>query len=181
MSSKAAKRYANAFLETAIELDVLESIKDDILLIRETFKTSPELRIFLKSPVVKKDNKKEALSLIFGKRVQDITVNLLNILSDKNREVLLEDITNHFVDLYNIHHGIIEVVVYSASTLSKTQQKNLLTELEEYTGKKVRMTISVDESLIGGLKVRIQDTVIDGTVKHKLSQLKESFTEAAVQ
>lgn len=180
MSSKAAKRYANAFLETAIEMDLLDEAKEDILLIREIFNTSPDLRLFLKSPIIKKDKKKAALDSIFGDKVQDLTLNLLAVLSNKNREILLEDITSNFIDLYNLHHGIIEISVYSATELTKSQTDEIHKKLEEFTGKKVNLSLTVDEDLLGGLKVRIEDTVIDGTVKHKLSQLKDSFKEAAV-
>ncbi|HMB41503.1 MAG TPA: ATP synthase F1 subunit delta [Balneolaceae bacterium] len=181
MASKAAKRYANAYLETALELKVLEKAKEDMLLIQETYKSSPDLRIFLRSPVIKKDKKRAAIEAIFSDKVQDITNNLLKILSDKDREMLIEDITGFFMDLYNIHHGNIKVSVSSAYKLDKKQEKALINKLEDVSGKNVLLHTTIDESLLGGLKVRIDDTVIDGSVKYKLSQLKDKFTGAAVE
>src|SRR6056297_111911 len=181
MASKAAKRYANAYLETALELKVLEKAKEDMLLIQETYKSSPDLRIFLRSPVIKKDKKRAVIEAIFSDKVQDITNNLLKILSDKDREMLIEDITGFFMDLYNIHHGNIKVSVSSAYKLDKKQEKALINKLEDVSGKNVLLNTTIDESLLGGLKVRIDDTVIDGSVKYKLSQLKDKFTGAAVE
>lgn len=181
MASKAAKRYANAYLETAMELKVLEKAKEDMLFIQNTFKSSSDLRVFLHSPVIKKDKKRAALEAIFGDKIQDITNNLLKIISDKDREMLIEDITRHFIELYNIHHGNINVSVSSAYKLDKKQISALTKKLGEVSGKNILLETTIDESLLGGLKVRIDDTVIDGSVKYKLSQLKDRFTGAAVE
>lgn len=181
MASKAAKRYANAYLETAIDLKVLEKAKEDMLLIQNTFKSSPDLRLFLHSPIIKKDKKRAAIEAIFGDKLQDVTNNLLTIISDKDREMLIEDITKHFIELYNVHHGNINVGVLSAYKLDERQVNALVKKLEEVSGKNVLLDTTIDESLIGGLKVRIDDTVIDGSVKYKLSQLKDRFTGAAVE
>lgn len=181
MASMAAKRYANAYLETAIELKVLEKAKEDMLLIQNTFRSSPDLRVFLHSPVIKKEKKRAAIEAIFADKIQDITTNLLNIILDKDREMLLEDITRYFIDLYNVHHGNLNVSVTSAYSLGKKQINALVKKLEEVSGKNILLDTTIDESLIGGLKVRIDDTVIDGSVKYKLSQLKDRFTGAAVE
>ncbi len=95
--------------------------------------------------------------------------------------MLLEDITRYFIDLYNVHHGNLNVSVTSAYSLGKKQINALVKKLEEVSGKNILLDTTIDESLIGGLKVRIDDTVIDGSVKYKLSQLKDRFTGAAVE
>lgn len=180
MVGTAARRYANALLETAIETGSLEKAREDMELVFNTLEASPELQLFVKSPIIKKEDKKEALDTIFKGKVQDLTLDLVGMLSRKKREVLLMDIAKGFLELYNIHHGIIEVDVTSATDLTDAQRKRLLEKLESTTGKKVKLNSSTDEKLIGGLTVRIHDTVIDGSVKYKLRQLKERFTAAAV-
>ncbi len=181
MSFKAARRYAQAFLETAIEKGILEDAKKDMNQIGELIKSSKELRLFLKSPLVKLEQKKGALDEIFGSNVHALTAKFLDLLLQKNREGLLEYITKHFTDLYNIHHGIIEVDVTSAFKLDDKQVSGMKSQLEAATGKKVQMNQTVDKELIGGIMVRIDDTVIDGSVKFKLNQLKEQFSSAAVE
>ena len=179
MSSTAAKRYANAFLETVIEEGKLEKAKDDMLTIMSTLESSKELRLFLKNPIVKNSQKKAALEAIFTKHVDKLTFRLINLLLEKKREGLLDEITRNFLSLYNFHHGIIEAEVSSASEMSDKQLKALVKQLEESTGKKVKIKTNIDSDLIGGLMVRIDDTVIDGSVKYKLSQLKYSLTSVA--
>ncbi|MEX0904318.1 MAG: ATP synthase F1 subunit delta [Balneolaceae bacterium] len=181
MVSKAARRYAHAFLETAIEQGSLEKVREDMLFIQNTIGDSSELKIFLRSPVVKKSVKKSALEAIFSGKVQQLTMDLISILSEKGREDLLYEICDGFFDQYNVHHGIIEVDVQTAFDLKSNEKDSLQKILEKNTGKKVQMDITVDESLIGGLTVRIDDTVIDGSVKYKLSQLKDKFIAATVE
>jgi F-type H+-transporting ATPase subunit delta len=181
MSAKVARRYATAFLEAALEQNELEKANDDIMLMINTLRASNDLRLFLKSPIIKKDQKSEVLATIFENKINALTVNLLNILSDKGRLNLLDDIGQNFIDIYNIHNGIIEVNVITAEELGNGQLDKLVKELELVTGKKVKANISVDKDLIGGILVRIGDTVIDGTVKYKLNQLKDRFASAALE
>lgn len=181
MSSKAARRYAFAYYETAREKNILEAVKDDVTLISDVLKASKDLRLFLKSPLVNREQKSAALLEIFDQKVDPFTLQLFKTLTDKNREGLLELLIKHFVDYYNAHHGIIEIDVKSAFELEADQIVNLKKQLETTTGKKVEMMTSTDSELIGGIMVRIEDTVIDGTIKHKLSQLKDRLTSAAVE
>lgn len=178
MVSKAARRYANAFLVTAIEQNILEKIKDDMKLIHQAITDSSELSLFLKSPIIKNDVKKSALDAIFKDKVQDLTMTLIEIISEKRREYLLFGISKGFMELYNKHHNIIEVDVETAFELDKDQQSRLVKELEAVTGKTIQMQIEKNKDLIGGLSVRIEDTVYDGSAKYKLNQLKRKFTTA---
>ena len=178
MVTKAARRYANALLITAIEQNILEEVREDMRLIHQTIADSSELSVFLKSPIIKNDVKKSALDVIFSDKVQQLTANLITILSDKSRESLLYSITEGFMELYNKHHNIIEVDVETAFELNDAQETSLKKELEAITGKTIKMRIEKNEALIGGLSVRIEDTVYDGSAKYKLNQLKRKFTTA---
>ncbi len=181
MSTKAAKRYANAFLGLAIEKDILEKAREDMLLIKNTIDASSDLQLFLKNPIIKKVQKKAAVKEIFEGKIQDVTFELYNLLARKDREALLENISNKFIELYNQHQGIIKVGVTSAQKLDDAQLKALKKKIEQTTGKKVEFKTDVEEELIGGLKIRIEDTVVDGSVKFKLSQLKDRLTSTAVE
>lgn len=178
--TKAARRYATALLETAKELDQVEDILQDINLIDETIEASKELSMFLNSPIIKFDDKMAALNKIFGDSVQEVTNRFINLLARKGRVNLLHPITKAYIEQYNKYAGIIEIDVYSAKPLNDSQKESLHKALENRTNKKVNMSITQDESLQGGLRVRIDDTVIDGSVKHKLEELEHMFLSTAV-
>lgn len=181
LTTKVARRYATALLEISKERDEVDAILEDVNLIHNTLEGSDELNTFLRSPVIKFDDKKEALNEIFGDKVQEVTITFINLLARKGRIHLLDQITEAFVQKYNEYAGIIEIDIYSARELSNSQRERLHNALEEKTSKKVNMHVSLDESLKGGISVRIDDTVIDGTVKHKLEELEQQLLATAVE
>lgn len=174
-SKKAAKRYATALLELAKERNEVESILEDIEFIHNTIQGSHELVTFLKSPIIKFDDKTAVLDDLFFDDIQEVTRLFIKLLARKDRIKLLDQVTEAFIEKYKEYAGIITVDVFVAQELSDSQRKALLKELEDKTQKKVDMNVTQDESLKGGMAVRIQDTVIDGTIKHKLEELEESL------
>jgi len=180
-TTKAAKRYATALLELAKERDEVEEILEDIEFIHNTLDDSRELVVFLKSPVIKFDDKTEALEALFFDKITEPTQLFLKLLSRKDRINLLHQITEAFVEKYKDYAGIITVDVYIAREMNDQQRDSLHNNLEEKTQKKVDMNIIQDESLKGGMAIRIDDTVIDGTVKHKLEKLEESLLSTTVE
>ena len=180
-SIKAAKRYATALLELAKERNEVESILEDIELIHNTIQGSRELVTFLKSPIIKFDDKTAVLDDLFFDDIQEATRLFIKLLARKDRINLLDQVTEAFIEKYKEYAGIITVDVFVAQELSDSQRKGLLKELEDKTQKKVDMNITLDESLKGGMAIRIDDTVIDGTVKHKLNELEESLLSTTVE
>lgn len=179
--TKTARRYASALLQFAKEQEEVEVYLDDMNLIFNTVEGSRDLVAFLRSPVIRFDEKKNALREIFGDKVQKATLLFLDLLARKGRINLLDQVAAAFREQYNQYAGIIEVGVQSASELSEEQRENLHRSLEQKTGKKVQMDLSVHPGLMGGLSVRMGDTVIDGTVRHKLEELREQLTTTSVE
>ncbi|HKK46921.1 MAG TPA: ATP synthase F1 subunit delta [Balneolaceae bacterium] len=179
--TKAARRYATALLELSKERNEVESILEDIKFIDNTLDGSRELVVFLKSPIIKYDDKIKVLDELFSSDIEEATGLFMKLLVKKERVNLLDQITKAFIEKYKQLAGIITVEVYVAHELSDEQRQALHNQLEERTHKKVDMNITQDESLRGGMAVRIDDTVIDGTVKHKLEELEESFLATTLE
>ncbi|MGM0547267.1 MAG: ATP synthase F1 subunit delta [Bacteroidota bacterium] len=180
-STKAARRYATALIELAKERDEVDEILNDIEYIHNTLEGSRDLIVFLKSPVINFDDKTQALEKIFFDKLEEPTKLFLKLLSRKDRINLLDQIVRAFIEKYKEYAGIVTVGVSVARELSSEQQKMLHKNLEQKTQKKVDMNITVDEELKGGMAIRIDDTVIDGTVKHKLKELEQSLLSTTVE
>lgn len=179
--SKAARRYAAALLQNAIENNTVQETLSDVRDIHSTVLGSKELQLFLKSPVIKPKDKINALSALFESRVGKEVSEFLSVITNKGREDILQEITAAFIDAYNNHVGIITVQVKTASPLTDEQQKELIRMLEKSTSKKVLLDLEEQASLRGGISVKINDTVIDATIKHKLEQLEQKFLESSVE
>ncbi|MEX0722695.1 MAG: ATP synthase F1 subunit delta [Gracilimonas sp.] len=177
--SKAARRYATALLELAKEQDVLERTLEDVLLIKGTIESSRDLLIFLRSPVIKPDKKVAALNAIFADEVSDLVHKYITLIARKNRQNMLDEIVTAFVDKYNEHAGIISAEVFVARELDDKQLAEVKQTLEKVTKKTVNLSTTVQKDLKGGMAVKIDDTVINATVKYKLEQLEDVFLSAA--
>jgi F-type H+-transporting ATPase subunit delta len=179
--SKAARRYATALLGLAKEQDVVESTLEDILLIKNTLDDSRDLLLFLKSPIIKPDKKVSALDEIFKSEISELVHRFITLIARKNRQNVLDEIVTAFIEVYNEHAGIISAEVFVAKELDDKQIAEVTKKLEDVTGKKVNVTTKVQEDLKGGMAVKIADTVIDGTIKHKLEQLEDVFLNTATE
>ncbi len=179
--SKAARRYAIALLELSKEKKIVEKTLSDIQFIDKTIADSRDLELFLKSPIIKPNLKKDTLNEIFKKHISELTLQFVTLIASKERSAILDQIATSFLSEYNKYAGIIEVEVRAAKKLSAKQIKELQKVLEKTTSKKVNLETTTQAELKGGLLVKIEDTVIDGTIKHKLEQLEDKLLDTTIE
>jgi len=175
INSKAAKRYAKALLILSQERSCLEEVLEDIKTIHETIHGSRDLLLALKSPIVKPSEKVSILDNIFSKHIGTLTKQFILLIAEKERATLLPSITVSFFALYNEAVGIIEVTLNSAFKLENHQLDSITKTLESITKKKVKLHTEVEPSLLGGITIQMEDTVIDGSVLHKLNELEHTL------
>lgn len=170
-----ANRYATALADLAEEKKSFDTIASDIELVYNTLKASRDLRTMLDSPVIKHEIKLSVLKEIFTSRISKDSLNFLEFIIDKQRENLLFQIMQRFLRMRDERMGIVNAEVTSSVELPDDQKIKLEQKLEKFTGKKVKISFSLDKELIGGFTVRINDTIIDASLKHQLEILKEQF------
>ncbi len=175
-----SNRYATALIELAEDSQNLERVHEDFSLIYNTISASRDLRRLLESPILSKEKKIKALTAIFEGKCSDISLKFIRFIVDKNRENLLGDIARRFLDLMNKKLGRIEISVISAVELTDSQKSELIEKLENITDKKVIPEYFIDESIIGGFKVQVKDTVFDASVQSQLASLKLKLLGEAV-
>lgn len=175
--SKVAHRYAKAFFEEAKGLKMLDKAASDMQLIFHSVSESEELLRFLKSQIISRELKKKTLDALFSKQLSETGRQLIRLILEKRREDQLPGIAYAFEQLYKKENGLTDVEVFVTSGLDDSLSELLKQVLQKKTGSKVSITLTEDPSLIGGMAVRIGDTVIDGTIKHKLQQLEATFQQ----
>jgi len=172
-----ATRYANALMQLATEKEILEQVSNDMEIIYDGISSSKELRTILKSPVIKTDKKQSILTKIFDNKISDVSSEFIQFILKKNREELIHEIIKRFRELYNLKINRVEAEVISSIELTEQQKKELHSSLIAYTQKEVLLNFSLDESLIGGFIVKINDTVLDSSVKQQLGKLRKKLFE----
>ena len=178
--SKVAKRYATALFLEAKNRDELENVAGDMQRINDTIAGSRELLVFLKSHIISRDNKYSTLKQLFYKDISELSRQFISLILEKRRENQLAGITSFFETLYNKEQGLLDIEVFVVEKPDSGQEKALKKALETRTGSKVNLSYIEDKSLKGGMAVRINDTVIDGTIKHKLQQLELTLQQSGM-
>ncbi len=172
-----AKRYAKALLEIAEETKKLEKITNDVIFIDSLIRSSRDLQLFLKSPIIKEDKKREILKEIFSdSRVDPVTLKFVMLLVEKKREDILHDIVKVYQQIYDEKMGIVSAEVITAVEIGDRLKKMVERKILELTGaKKVKATYRVDSSIIGGIVIRVGDTVYDASIKRRIQLLREQL------
>ena len=114
------------------------------------------------------------LAILSGKLTGE-TENFVRVLAENGRLGVLAEIRTQYEVLKNDREGVVEAEVYSAFELDPAQVADLVARLEKKTGRKVRARVSVDKSLIGGVKIVIGDKVIDGSARAQLAALETAL------
>ncbi len=175
MESKAAQRYATAFLQIAVEENKVEKIFSDIEIIEKLLNTSLDFKLFLKSPIINAEKKKKILLSLFQDKVDTITLKFLLLLTTRNREAILSAIISQFKSLLDERRGIVNADISAVVEFSNEQREKVTKRLETLTKKKVRLHFKIDPTLIGGFKIQINDTVYDGSILNQFDILKQQF------
>jgi F-type H+-transporting ATPase subunit delta len=170
-----AKRYAQALHGAARELDVLEAVDADVELIRSSLEASRELVLFFESPIVSRERKSRVVKALFESRLSETTLNFLELLVQKRREDIFPQIVVAYRQLRDRQLGIVGVTLRTAQPIDDDETSRIARALESWTGGKISIEAWHDPLLIGGLLVRIGDTVYDGSVRNKLEHLREQF------
>ncbi|MDO8682128.1 MAG: ATP synthase F1 subunit delta [Armatimonadota bacterium] len=178
IDSRITRRYVTALYDAAEKAGVPDLVESDLGLITYTLESMPNLRDALLQPLIPASRKKEIVSQVFQGKVHDITLHYLFLIIDMDRAEVIEQTESEFIRIANERRGIIAAEVRCAVELTQEQIKRLKEKLDAYTGKKVEISLLIDESLIGGLSVKIGDTVLDGSITGYLARLKEQLLKS---
>lgn len=178
ISTGIAARYAAALFELAKEGKALASLEADTTALGAAFAASPELLGMISSPVIGRDEQAGAMAAIATKMgLSDLTSNTIALMASKRRLFVLPQLVADLHARIANEKGEVTAEVTSATKLSAAQAKKLAETLKAKVGKTVKLNATVDESLIGGLIVKLGSTMIDTSVKAKLAALQNAMKE----
>jgi F-type H+-transporting ATPase subunit delta len=174
--SAVAKRYADALADVVTQGESklrADQAAEELRAFENALQISPDLREILSTPAAPPSRKKAVVG-----RIADVLQlsrpirNFLFVLIDHRRITLLADIIPTFELVVDERLGFARADVTAAMEFSERQRASLATELEQLTGKRIRMRFAIDSGLIGGVVARIGSTVYDGSVRGQLESLE---------
>jgi F-type H+-transporting ATPase subunit delta len=173
----APRRYAEAAFQIASRDDSIETWRRELELARAT--VDDRLMDVLANPAIPLEQRLEAAGGVFGKLSQPVR-NTIFLLIRRGRIEQLPRVVDEFVRLDEIRQGITHATATSALPLTDLEVKALTARLEQMTGGRIALTTDVDESLLGGLIVRVGDRLIDGSVRGRLERLRTQLAAGTI-
>ena len=171
-----ARRYAKALVNLAENEKDLDNTGKHLNSITEVYKENLELRQVLSDTKVSSGVKLKILKDVLSKiKVSKLVDTFSRYLLAKRRIDFLPDIERAFNLLLQEKLGRIEANVTTASELPKDTVKKLVDAISSYSGKEIEVNVTIDPSIIGGIVTRIGSTVIDGSIKTYLNQIRQSI------
>lgn len=180
LNRSVARRYAEAFFGIAQDQNKIDQYQQELEIIVQVIEETENLKEYLAHLLVPAKDKKEIVGQVFANQISPTTLNFLNILIDKRRESYLTAIVLEYKDMADESRNIAKADLITAQEVSPDEVKTLAEKLSASMGKTVQFKVMVDPSLLGGVKIRLGDQIIDGTVAKKLAMLKEQLKQVKI-
>jgi F-type H+-transporting ATPase subunit delta len=173
VSPAAARVYAKALFDIGVEEQAVGEIYDDLHAVHDALGgLDAELQAFFDMPRLRRDDKRRIINMAFEGKVSRPVLGLLNILVEKRRELLLDNIVEEFDRYRDRHEGVVQASVTTARKLDADLAEALRAALEQRTKKKVVLNERIDPNVIGGIRVNLGDSVLDGTIRRGLQDMR---------
>jgi len=167
------KEYANALFELAQENGSTKEISDSLDTVWSVMEENPEYLDFLSSPNIPKSERIAAIEQAFTGSVPEYVVSFLSLMCERGRIFSLKECISEYKRLCDAANKISVAEVISAVALHESQKSALTKKLEKLCGNTVVLDCKTDETLLGGIVVKLDGKVIDGSIRHRLHELKE--------
>ena len=173
----AQRVYAEALLEAAKDEKRVDGVRKDFDEFVAALAGSDELQRFLRNPQIESQTKRQALEDLLAKS-DDLFLNLVRVLVDKNRIAELDQVHEEWGRLLAREERVLELELTTAVQLSDKEAARVVKQIEETSGRSVVATRTVDSNLIGGLVVQAGSRRLDASVRGRLEQLREKLITA---
>lgn len=179
-SHVAARRYAKALFDLAVEAKLVDKVRADLADLAKAFESSAELRALVENPAFTPAVKKKAILAIATRMgVSPVVQNSVQLLVDRGRVGMLGVISESFDGIAERRSGRVRAEIITAAPLSDAYYSELEKALGSVTGRQVTLVKKTDPSIIGGIVTRVGDTVYDGSIANRLKDIRTQLLDKA--
>lgn len=178
---KVANIYAGALLEIGQENNTLEQIEEELHFLSELFSEDKRLMQFLNTPGITIASKKDFVDKILKDRLSDVSMNFLKLLIDNGRQSIIQSVHELLIGLIDQVHNRQRVVVVTSRKLEESTLKELRDLLREKYDKDIILLEEIDETILGGIILRIGDLIVDGSLANDLKNIEKSLLRRKVR
>lgn len=181
MAKLISSTYADALFDLAIEMNKTEDWQKQIEMVKGILEENPDFEKLMTHPQVLKEERLTLASEAFDNKIDPEIVGLIRIIIEKDRYLEMNSIFDTFINRVKEHEGIGICYVSTAKELNESQKEAVVNKLLETTEyKAMEMHYDIDESLIGGMVIRIGDRVVDSSIRTKLEGLTRQLMKVQI-
>ncbi len=179
LTSTIAGRYATALFDLALEADALDSVEADVEALGQALAESADLSALIASPLYGRESQGRAMSAIASAMgLGSLTANLVGVMAAKRRLFALPGVLEKFKARLAEHRGQATATVTAARPLSDAQIDALKAKLSGALSREVKLDITIDPAILGGLVVKVGSRMVDTSIRSKLNSLQNAMREA---
>ncbi len=178
MINTTSRRYAQAFFDRCQDRNELELVHEDILKIATFIKSSNELQNFLSNEGIPSKTRQEILKNVFREKLKPLSFVFLLFLEKKGRLNLISHICIIFQELYLHAKNILHVKITSSIELKNTQITKIMAQLKHKFKKDIKPEPCVDPKILGGIKIKVGDTIYDYSFQGELERFREKLVHS---
>ncbi len=176
MAKLISKTYGDALVELAEEENKTDQFVEEVEEIREVLKENPDFYKLMTHPRISKEHKEQVITTAFSGRISKELTGFLILLVQKGRYAKLEEILTYFLEQVKERKGIGVVTVTTPMQLLDTQKEELKEKLLQTTGyRELEFHYVLDQSLIGGMQIRMKDRVVDSSIRTKIEKMHQEL------
>ncbi len=176
-----ARVYASSLVELAQDKKILPEIEEEIGFLADLVKSDKDFRNFLVSPGITKESKKAFVEKAFNGKLSDYMVYFLKVLIDNDRQSCIVEINDALVAFVDQLNNRQKVTVITSTELDSSIKSKLTTKLKDVMKKEIIMSEQIDASILGGIIIKVGDTVIDGSLAKDLKNIKNNLLNSKVR
>ncbi len=171
-------KYARALYNVSVQQEDVKEVNERVHYISAVMKAVPEFSQFLQTHQISAEDKLKVLKNVLKDDISSLEVELIAELIQHGHVLLMAEISRRFAYLVEVDSSVVNVKISSATELSEDEIKDIVNKIEAQSNKKVSVETETDANLVGGIKLRVGNTVIDNSISRRLELLKDTLTQA---
>jgi F-type H+-transporting ATPase subunit delta len=177
--SQISVRYAKALFQSALEKKQLDAVYKDMELVSDTCKVE-DFQEMLMMPSLQVSQKIKLASSIFQKHLSELSLSLINLVIENKREAQLAGIARNFSTLYRKHQGIRTASLVTATPIDDSSLKEIKSLIKKAYDSEVELSSTVDQDVIGGFILTVEDQQYDASVASSLQKIKKQLLQTSI-
>lgn len=170
--TQTAKIYGGALYDLARDEQLSSAMLEELTALNSAFHEAPDYLKLLSTASISKEERCGVLETDFGGKIHPYVLNFLKILTERGSIREFDGCCKEFRRRYHEDNGILEAVAITAVPLSDALRQKLLQKLAAVTGKEIELTVRTDPSILGGIRLEMDGTQLDGTIRRKLDDIR---------